>query len=167
MVPNLGAGAGLACTGDHMRSKCSPGLMNILGEMSFFISNIWTISDAILLETDKPGEYEVKINNSVVSIYFYLPYLSQKPLSVEGEPIFTLATANLGHAHNWVVCKAIEKRVGADVNLGVAEVNVLKKVGVVPVASYWLVGCYRRWIVYLFEIIFRLFFTSCGTWLRN
>ena len=50
---------------------------------------------------------------------------------MQDQPVFTLATADLGHAHNWVVCKAIEKRVGIDVTLGVPEVTVLKKVGII------------------------------------
>ena len=70
---------------------------------------------------------------------FYLPYLSQTPINVQDQPVFTLAIAiaDLGHAHayNWVVCRAVGKRVGADVGLvgrnRVAEVNVLTKVGVI------------------------------------
>ena len=148
----------------HKRFQSSPELMkNILGDTSFFISNLWTIPRAILHETDKKGEYEVNIGGSLFG--FYLPYLPQKPdqpsktfgllndktnLSIPtndkilpGNPVFTLATMDIGQAHNWVVCRELQRKLGTDVGLvGVAEVNVLKKVGVMrtDAGSELLVG---------------------------
>lgn len=97
--------------------------------MSFLISNIWTIPHAILSEADSQGEYVVEIGNKLFG--FYLPYLSQDPIDLQDQPVFTLATADLGNVYNWVVCKTVEKRVWTDIDPGVAEVNVLKKVGVI------------------------------------
>ena len=54
------------------------------------------------------------------------------------DPVFTLAAAGLAHAHNWVVCKAIDRRqwAGADIDQGVGgEVRVLKKVGIMRTDS--------------------------------
>ena len=113
---------------DHMRFKNLPDLMNNPGEMSFSISQIWTIPDAILNEADNPGEYTVEIRNRLFT--FYLPYLSQRPIDLQGHPVFTLAIIDLGHAYNWVVCKNIEKRAGTDTNLEAAEASILRKVGV-------------------------------------
>ena len=173
----------------HKRFQSSPNLMkNVLGDTSFFISNLLTISHAVLSKSEKPGEYEVRIGGSPFG--FYLPFVSQKPIELiqgqssktfglanetvnlaksfvpssstvkgfvpgaskvssfvpksfvpksfssdkppPGKPIFTLATMDVGPAHNWVVCKAIQKKVGADAGLvGVSEVTVLKKVGVI------------------------------------
>ena len=129
---------------DHMRFQ-SPlnSMRNIPWQNSFFISNIWIIPHAVLLKTKRTGryngkirnrlfgsnaaknssEYEVQINNRVFG--FFLPYLSQELIDEQDQPVFTLAAAELGHAHNWVVCRAMEN------DLGVAEVNVLKKVGVI------------------------------------
>ena len=114
---------------DHMRFQSLPDLMKSFSEqMSFFISSIWTVPDAILHETDCPEEYEVEINKRRFG--FYLPYLSQKPINIQRQ-LFTLAITDLGHAHNWVVCEAIEKRGGTNVGLsGIVKVNVLRKVGV-------------------------------------
>ena len=114
----------------HMRPRSFLDLVgDIPGETSVYMSNIWTIPDAILHATHSPSEYKVEISNKLFG--FYLPYLSQKPLDIQHQPIFTLAIADLGHAHNWVVCRAIEKQVGTEIILGVAEVNVLKKVGII------------------------------------
>ena len=124
---------------DHVRSQSSLDLMrNIPGKESFFIKNIWIIPDAILNETDTLGEYDVKISNRLFG--FYLPYLLQKPIDIQenANPRFTLAIADLGHAHNWVVCRAINEFqwVGMDIDLsGVAEFKVLKKVGVMRTDS--------------------------------
>ena len=120
---------------DHARSESLPRLGTISGEMSFFIRNIWTIPDVVLIKTDNPGEYQVKTNNWHFG--FYLPYLEQEPIDIQGLPVFTLAIADLGHAHNWVVCKAIDECqwVGADIDLGVAEFKILKKVGVIRTDS--------------------------------
>ena len=112
---------------DHKRSQILPVLKTTSGEASL-ISNIWTIPNVIVSESTL-GEYGVKIGDSEFA--FYPPYLSQKPIDI-GDPVFTLATADLGHAHNWVVCKAVDKqRVEKDIDLGVAEFNVLKKIGVI------------------------------------
>ena len=118
----------------QMRSQSSRGLMgDVPGESSFFVCNLWTIPHVVLDETENSDEYEVSIGDRQFS--FYQPYLSQKPISIQGRPELTLAIAiaDFGHAHNWVVCEAIEgKRVGRDIGLvGVAEVHVLKKVGVI------------------------------------
>ena len=118
---------------DHMRSQELPDLVqNVPGESSFFISNIWVIPHAILYETDVQGEYEAKISDKFFG--FYLPYLSQTPIDVQDEPIFTLAVMDLGHTYNWVVCEPLQKQVRKD-NDGVTEVNVLKKVGVIRTDS--------------------------------
>ena len=120
---------------DHLRSRGPPGMGDISGEMSFLIRAIWAIPDVGLYETGTPGEYKVNINNRS-GFYFYLPYLLQEPISIQDQPVFILATADLGHAHNWVVCRAIDKRLGTAFGLdGVAEVNVLKKVGVIRTDS--------------------------------
>ena len=99
---------------------------------SFFIRDIWTISDASIDETS-PGKYNVKVNKS--HFHFFLPYLSQKPINIEGQPVFTLVTAEFGHSYNWIECRANGKRAGIDFNLEEAEVNVLKKVGVLRTDS--------------------------------
>ena len=113
---------------DHMRSYSLKNVMkDVPGEMSF--SKIWTIPDVVLYETESLGEYEVKTDHGLLSLYFYLPYLLQEPINVQDQPVFTLATTDLGHDHNWLVCRAIDKRVGTD------EVNVLHKVGVVRTDS--------------------------------
>jgi len=115
-------------------TQSSPDLIgNIPGQSSFFIRNIWTIPDAFLCETEDLGEYEVKISNRLFG--FYMPYLSQKPIIAPDQSVFTLAITELGHTYNWVVCKGIEKRVGTDTDNGVAEVSVLKKVGILRTDS--------------------------------
>ena len=85
------------------------------------------VPQAILFETENSDEYEVKINNRLFG--FYLPYLSQMPINIQGQPESTLATPDVGHAHNWVVCRTIDKQVRTDVSLGVTEVHVLKRWG--------------------------------------
>ena len=116
----------------HIRPSISLGFIKAIPEeVPLFINNIQTISNATLIETDNPSEYQVKINNSLFS--FYQPYLLQKPINIEDHPVFTLAAIQLGHGHNWLVCRAATKYhwVGADVvDLGVAEFKILKKVGV-------------------------------------
>ena len=80
------------------------------------------------------SEYKVEIRKRVFN--FFLPYLSQTPISIKDQRIFTLATMEIGHAHNWVVCEAVGKRVARDVGLGgEAQVNVLKKVGLMRTDS--------------------------------
>ena len=96
---------------------------------SFFIRNAWTIPHVVLHPADKPGEYKAKISKWMFG--FYLPYLSHEPIDVEGQPEFPLAIADLGHACNWAVCRAIDKRRADITDLGVAEVHVLKEVGVI------------------------------------
>ena len=117
---------------DHKRPQSLPDLTTISRDESFFISNIWTIPNAILKEADNPGEYEVQISNSLFG--FYPPYLTQEPIDLR-DPVFTLAIADLGYAHNWAVCKATDKSQWTDINLGVAEFKVLKKVGVIRTDS--------------------------------
>ena len=115
---------------DHVRSLISPdSIKTFPGKVPLFIKNTLTISNATLIETNNPSEYQVKINNSLFG--FYQPYLLQKPIDIE-EPVFTLAAIDFGHAHNWLVCRATEKYewVGGNVDLGVAEFKILKKVGV-------------------------------------
>ena len=137
---------------EHMRSRSSTDSIKkniLLDSPSFFISNIWAIPNIVLSKSPKQNEYKVKINDRFFS--FYLPYLSQKPIINTGDQsVFTLAAIDLGHAHNWVVCEAVGKRAGKDVGLvpakahlhsdvdgtdvhfkEVAEVNILKKVGVI------------------------------------
>ena len=115
---------------DHMQSRVRQDVIrSISGQVSLLVSNLWTIPEAIFNESDNPGEYEVKISNLLFG--FYLPYLSQKPIDIQ-DPVFTLASVELGHAHNWVVCKAVDQHAG---DFGVAEVKVLKKVGVIRTDS--------------------------------
>ena len=113
------------------RFRSSPVMRNISGKTSFYISDILTIPNVVLYEADDPGEYKVQINNRLFG--FYLPYLSHKPINVQDQPVFTLATRVPRHTHNWVVCRVMGKQVGREIdpNLGEAEVNVLKKVGVI------------------------------------
>ena len=111
---------------DHMRSQYPPDIVrNTPGKMAFFISDIWIIPDVILQETGTLGEYKVKIHDKLFG--FYLPYLKQEPINIQ-DPIFTLAAMDLGHAYNWVVCRAINEQVWTDANPGVAR---LRKVGVI------------------------------------
>ena len=106
--------------------------------MLLYIHKIWTIPHAVLSQTHNPGEYIVKIGH--LPFGFYVPYLSQQPINIsekridiQDQPIFTLAIVGLGHTHNWVVCKILGIRVGTDIGLvAVAEMNILKKVGVLP-----------------------------------
>ena len=114
---------------DHMRLQSLPDLMgNMSTEMPFFVSNLWIIPRTVLFKTSKLGEYGVEINDRR-DIYFYLPYLSQKPIDLE-EPEFALAIANLEHPHyNWVVCRVIGSPTED------AKVCVLKKVGVMRTDS--------------------------------
>ena len=138
---------------DHVRSQSLPGsIRNVSGEMSLCISKTWVIPDVVFKKTRRqgeyqgsiiswlfgyfynnpgdPGEYQAKINNRPFG--FYPPYLSQEPIDIDDQAVFTLAILDPKHVHNWVVCKAIKKCAGADFDLvGVAEVNVLKKVGVI------------------------------------
>ena len=118
---------------DHMRSRISPDHIKTIPGVSLIISNTWIIPDASI-ESDNLGEYKVTINN--LPFGFYLPYLFQKSIDVQ-DPIFTLVTADLTHAHNWVVCKAIDRRqwVGTDIDQGVGEFKVLKKVGIIRTDS--------------------------------
>ena len=110
---------------DHKRSQISQKLITTTaGEVSLFISDIWTLPDAILSESDNAGQYEVKIGNLLFG--FYQPYLSQRPINIQ-DPVFTLAIANLGQAYNWVVCKALDRPL--------AKFKVLKKVGVIRTDS--------------------------------
>lgn len=113
---------------DHMRSQYSSDLMrNTMGKMSFFISDIWIIHDVILQETGNGnlGEYKVIIRDKLFG--FYLPYLKQKPIDIQ-DPKFTLAAMDLGHAYNWVVCRAINEQDWAEANPGVVR---LRKVRVI------------------------------------
>lgn len=58
----------------------------------------------------------------------------QEPIDIQQDRAFTLAIADLGHAHNWVLCRAVVDEcqwVDRDTDLGgVSEFKVLKKVGV-------------------------------------
>ena len=115
---------------DHMRYQGSPNsIRNIPGKTALFIGNTWTMPHVVLHEADNSCGYKVKTNNRLFG--FYSPYLSQQPIDVQGQPTFTLAIAELGHAYNWLVCIAVDKLAGTDIGLEVAEVNVLKKVGVI------------------------------------
>jgi len=110
------------------QSSGSDLISNIPGDTSFFIRSIWTIPDAVLHdetgnpgkphaiphdETGNLGEYKVEFKNRLFG--FYTPYLLQEYINVRDQRVFTLAIADLGHTHNWVVCRAIEKRVRTDV----------------------------------------------------
>ena len=115
---------------NHMRPHISHDLArNALGEISF-IRNIWTIPGVTLSERNYPGECEYGVETNGRLFGFYPPYLKQKPIDIQ-DSVFTLATLDIGYAYNWVVCKAIGKKAGESVGFdGVAEVNVLRKIGV-------------------------------------
>ena len=119
---------------EHMRPQSSRHLVKYFPkEKSFIIRNLWTISNVVLCETNFPGEYKAEIGKGLFG--FYLPYIFQKPIDIQDQR-FTLATMDLGHAYNWVVCKAIGKRAGRVASLvGVAHLNVLSKVGVLRTDS--------------------------------
>ena len=117
---------------NHVRSRVSPDLIKTLSGVSLFIRNICTIPDVIIHEGDIAGEYEVTISNLLFG--FYLPYVSQEPIDIR-DPEFTLAIADFGHAHNWVVCKPIDRSQWPDIDPGVAEFKVLKKVGIIRTDS--------------------------------
>ena len=113
---------------DHMRPQCLPDLMRNMSTESFFVSNLWIIPRTVLFKTSKLGEYGVEINDRR-DIYFYLPYLSQKPIDLE-EPEFALTIANLEHPHyNWVLCRVIGSPTED------AKACVLGKVGVMRTDS--------------------------------
>ena len=128
---------------DHMRLQSSPDLnqmrtqsalhlthfmKNMPSKMIFYVGNLWIIPCVILFETSNPSEYRVRVGINRPDFYFYLPYLSQKPIDL-WESEFALAIADLGHAYNWVVCRVIE-RPAED-----GEVYFLKKVGVMRTDS--------------------------------
>ena len=118
----------------HVRPLISQDLArdDTLGEISF-IRNIWTIPGVTLCESNYPGEYRAETNGRLFG--FYVPYLLQKPIDIE-DSVFTLATVEVGYAYNWVVCEAIGKKAGESVGLeGVAEVTVLRKIGVLRTDS--------------------------------
>ena len=118
---------------EHTRQILPKLVGDTLGE-SLFIGNLWMVPDVILSETNYEGEYRVEIGG--MRFGFYSPYISQKSIDIQDPPVFTLATMSIGHAHNWVVCKAVEKRVGKNVGVdGVSEVSVLKKVSVLRTDS--------------------------------
>ena len=118
---------------NHLRSHIlQDSEENTPGETSF-IRNIWTIPGVTLCESNYPGEYGVKTNGRLFGFYF--PYLEQKPIDIQ-DPVLTLATLDIGEAYNWVVCKALGEKAGKSVGLdGVAEVNVLRKIGVLRTDS--------------------------------
>ena len=120
---------------DHLRSQISPEFIKVpSGGVSLFIRNIWTVPDVIIHEGDNPGEYEVSVGN--LRFGFYLPYLLQEPIDLQDSE-FTLALVDFGYAHNWVVCKPIDKSQWPDIDPGVvaAEFKVLKKVGIIRTDS--------------------------------
>ena len=119
---------------DHTQYQSSSSFIrNIPGRTSLFIGDVWTIPDVVLHEADNSGKYKVKINR--FQFGFYLPYLSQKRIDLEDQPTLTLAIAELEHDYNWVVCRAVSTLPGTDIGLEVAEVNVLRKVGVIRTDS--------------------------------
>ena len=132
MVPNLGTAATLARTQSGVYPCAAPAFGGINGEYEYSGGNIMFSErhldnpHAVLSETS-PGEYKVEINKKVFG--FYQPYLSQESISIQDDSKFTLAIMDLGHANNWIVCEKVEGKVGTDV--GIAEVIVLKKVGVI------------------------------------
>ena len=119
----------------HIRSQSSQELVTYIpGETSLIIRDLWIIPEAVLYKTDYQGEYRVEIGKRQYG--FYLPYLQQNDIDTQDQSVFTLATMHLGHAYNWVVCKAGGKRVVRDVDhTWVVQVIVLKKLGVMRTDS--------------------------------
>ena len=118
---------------DHKRSQSKPeNMKDIPEEVAVFMSNIYTIPEAKFYRTSQPSEYEVAIGSRVFD--FYLPYLSQDPISIErGQRSFTLAALDFGHEYNWVVCIPCGRRSRKDIAglSGAGQVSVLKKVGLI------------------------------------
>ena len=54
------------------------------------------------------SDYEVAMQDKIYS--FYCPYASQKPIPTTEGQALTLATPDLGHSSNWVVCEAVGSR---------------------------------------------------------
>ena len=125
---------------DHMRSWSSTNIVrDTLGEKLFALSNIWAIPNAKLFVTAVPGEYKVSIAGGQSGYYFYLPYISQEPINIQDNPVFTLVTEDPRYSQNWVVCSSSSFD-WARVDIGWAwrdigwfgeDVKVLKKVGVI------------------------------------
>ena len=74
-----------------------------------FVSDIWALSQCYV--TCGLVDYDVEVKTKVYG--FYGPYVSQKPIkltSSAGQQCeFTIATADLGHSSNWVVCEVVKK----------------------------------------------------------
>ena len=80
-------------------------------EGSLFLSNIWALSHCRV--TRGSVDYQMRLKATSKVYGFYDPYMSEKPIetpSSEGQQHeFTIATADLGHSNNWVVCKLVKK----------------------------------------------------------
>ncbi|KAF8418426.1 ankyrin repeat-containing domain protein [Tirmania nivea] len=132
-------------------------------EGSLFMPDLWALLhchvtlgaaqgvDDEVFETN----YEVRARTNVYD--FYNPYISQKPIETMSPTgslyEFTIATADLGHSNNWVVCRLVKKlktrciwdstvetceyreshQCSSDLEI---EVYVLRKVGVLRTDSY-------------------------------
>ena len=145
---------------DHIHSTAE-GSRNSLGvdnlrdwerayaEGSLFLSDIWALSHCDITHSSAQPDgidYDVSVNSSSKKkVYgFYGPYVSQKPIEIAppaGQQCkFTIATADLGHSNNWVVCKVVKKlkaRCNSTSTSGNSgsklieiEIEVLRKVGV-------------------------------------
>ena len=114
----------------------------VANETSLFLPNIWALSSCHIINRStqaRPRDYEVRVKAKVYG--FYGPYISQKPIvpaSPESQLCeFTIATADLGHSNNWVVCEAVKKLKTKSKSMSVRdsgeellEIKVLRKVGV-------------------------------------
>ena len=97
---------------------------------SFLVRNIWSLPSVELYPTRDSREYEVKIRDKFFG--FYSPYVSQERINTNVANGFILVVPHLGNAYNWIVCEPVGT--GSAV-IGVPEVNILKKVGVLRTDS--------------------------------
>lgn len=98
----------------------------------------WSVTAAVLHQTDDPSEYVVKAQGKAFG--FYSPYRSQRPIkrSLQNQQLgVTLLISNPeGHAYSWLVCEHIGKQFAQD-EFGEPnyEYMVLRKVGVLRTDS--------------------------------
>jgi len=95
------------------------GSEEVATEGSLFISDIWALSDCDVRHGSAQGvdyegfetNYEVRVKATGKIYGFYGPYVEQKPIATTSSAgqQFTIATADLGHTNNWVVCEVVRK----------------------------------------------------------
>ncbi|KAF8458727.1 hypothetical protein BDZ91DRAFT_837034 [Kalaharituber pfeilii] len=102
---------------------------------SLFVPDVWAILHVLLRKTSN-REYQVKKGTKLLG--YYCPYLSQEAIETDYR-LFTLATLELEHTHNWVVCEELSTQFGGwSSGTGgdsTVKLRVLKKVGVLRMDS--------------------------------